>query len=300
LNESEEGIFVFMGLTVTDSLPHSPATPQMAPSLLYLYCIVESDTQAHKILQTNSLSGLLPNEPLFPVTAAGLTAAVSNVPGAIFQYDSFNQLLGELSNLAPFALRHNKAINDLLPFAPSVIPISMGAVYRSDQRITELLQDQAQSFHSLLASLRGKQEWEVKVMKDQARLREAAESDSDRLRHLEQEAAQSSPGRAYLLRKQRERLLSSEADRLEGQWLDAILERLTSAGAEAHVDQLPNSPKGPLSLVMKASFLVESSAAAFHSLVAQLEQAHRPHGLGLELSGPWAPYSFVRDRINTP
>ncbi len=264
--------------------------------LLYLYCIVASGTEAHRLLERRGLPGMEPGEPLFPVEAGGLVAAVSRVPAASFQEESLNALLAELPRVAPLAVRHEQAISSLLPLAPVVVPVSLGAVYRSAESVAELLDRRGEELRGLLAALAGKQEWGVKVFRESWRLLEAAEASSQELQRLADEAAQSSPGRAYLLRKQRERLLAGEADRLARQWLDAMLQALQQASDSMRVDQLLDVPRGEPALVLKAAFLVRADAVdAFRSVVASLEGQYAPVGLQLELNGPWAPYSFVGD-----
>lgn len=271
-----------------------------SPYLFYLYCIFESGTEAKRWLEERCIPGLEPEEPLFPVEAAGLVAAVSRVPGETFQEEPLHALLKELPRLAPFALRHDEAIRALLPLAPALVPMTLGAVYRSPQKVADLLQERAPLFQDLLASLRGKQEWGVKVFRDNLRLLEAA-ANSDQLRRLAEEAAQSGPGKAYLIRKQRERLLLNEAERLASQSLEVILQDLTAVSDAVHVDEVPATQPSSLPLALKASFLVEASMVeAFRSVAVGLEGSYAPLGLHLELNGPWAPYSFVANSAARP
>jgi hypothetical protein len=52
---------------------------------------------------------------------------------------------------------------------------------------------------------------------------------------------------------------------------------------------------GAEQLVGKAAFLVDDAAlSAFHHTTIELEQRFQPRGIRIEVSGPWAPYSFVR------
>jgi hypothetical protein len=124
-----------------------------------------------------------------------------------------------------------------------------------------------------------------------------AEATSPELQRLAAEAAQAPPGRGYLLRKQRERLVAAEADRLAAVALDRIVGRLAAASAAARHDPPPAGQSGPLTLVLAAAFLVDLPATeSFRAAAAELQRAYEPEGLLLEVTGPWAPYSFVGGR----
>ena len=48
------------------------------------------------------------------------------------------------------------------------------------------------------------------------------------------------------------------------------------------------------SMVHNGAYLVDVDRAdEFAAVAGELAEAQRPHGLRLELAGPWAPYNFV-------
>lgn len=276
--------------------------------MIYLYCIVEAGTAAADLLATGDLRGLEPNEPLFSIESEGLVAAVSRVPETIFAEEPLNTLLADLPRLAPFAIRHEEAVRALLPAAPALVPLAFGTVFHAPQGVTALLRERADEFRRLLDTLRHKQEWGLKVFRDAAQALEAADTASAELRRLAAAAAAASPGRAHLLHKRREQLRETEAHRLVAQSLDTVLQRLAATSDAVRCDEVPRSElRAPSSsardpergtwnpqLVLKAAFLVRAAAVdTFCTVAAELERAYAPQGLSLEVSGPWAPYSFV-------
>jgi hypothetical protein len=262
--------------------------------LYYLYCVMESGAQGHALLSARRVRGIEEGEALFPVEADGLVAAVSRVPETTFREAALNALLQDLPRLTPVAVRHEEAIQALLPAAPAIVPMTLGAVYRSPERVQALLREDADRFRRLLARVHGKREWTVKVFRDAEKLVQAAETDSHALRRLAEEAAASAPGRAYLVRKQRERLVAAEASRFIQRRLDAIVSSFGPVATEVRIDDLPEAPNGAWSLVMKAAFLVETDKTEdFRAAAARADKENTPLGLNVELTGPWAPYSFV-------
>lgn len=271
--------------------------------LIWVYAIVEAETPAHQLLREGRVPGLAEGEPLFPVElsesgSAGqrqLVAAVSQVPSIAFSQEALDALLGNLQLLAPYALRHEEAIRALLPAAPALIPLSFGVVFREPERVTAFLAEQSGALRPALDQVRDREEWGVKVFREAARFREAVEATSDDLQRLAQETRGATPGRAYLLRKQRERRIGEEVERETDRVVAALYGRLSEAAAEARAEPIPAEAASDLqAMVLKAAFLVDRSRAGdFAARYSELSDLGEARGLRLELTGPWAPYSFV-------
>jgi hypothetical protein len=239
--------------------------------------------------------GLDPAEPLFPVEAAGLLAAVSYVPAAEFDEQPLNDLVSDLERLAPYAVRHEAAIGSLVASAPGLIPMGFGAVYHDPERIAAVLRERKDEFRLLLDYVRGRREWGLKVTVDPARAREAAAAESDELLRLNEAIATASPGRAYLLRRQRDGLVGAATDRLTRATLAEIYHQLASRSVASVEDEISadHPPVGPR-LALKAAFLVgDDQVDDFRREAARLAREHGRRGLAVEITGPWAPYSFV-------
>ncbi len=273
------------------------STADVSSDLIYLYCILERGTKAHKLLQERKLSGIEPDETLFPVEAAGLVAAVSRVPTTTLREETLNELMADLPSLAPFAVSHEDAVHALLNSAPALIPISLGALYHDVERVKDLLIAREREFKRILATLNGKQEWGLKIFRDEALLRKAVDVGSPRLHKLAEEESSAAPGKAYLLQKQRERIYNEEASLFISRRLEDIAQTLSPVVGDTFIDTLPEDQVDALPLVWKAAFLVPvEDVQAFQDIVAHQERVNKKFGLSFELSGPWAPYSFVKNR----
>jgi hypothetical protein len=132
----------------------------------------------------------------------------------------------------------------------------------------------------------------VKVTFDEREAEQHAASLSPRIAELEREAAQASPGKRYLLAKQRADLLKTET-RAAAHAL--AQEALAAAGPfTQEVLTLPIPRTDDLPVILHAALLVERAVEV--ELVTMLEQQARrleSRGLALAFSGPWAPYRFT-------
>ncbi|MGE0542454.1 MAG: GvpL/GvpF family gas vesicle protein [Dehalococcoidia bacterium] len=263
--------------------------------LFYLYGIVLPDSAAAVLLRERRLPGIGADAPLFPLEAAGLVAAVSRVPASVFDEEPLNALAADLERLTPYAVRHEAAVRALSGSA--VIPMAFGTVYRSSEGVAAVLQEQAAAFRNLLAQFQGRQEWGVKVIADTGRLQQTVERENEALQALAAAAAAASEGRAYLIGRKRDRLLADAAAQLAADSAHDILHHLAKLSASAVEDQRGPSQPGAEHLAGKAAFLVDDAALdAFHRAVEALQRRHQPRGFRIEVSGPWAPYSFVRQQ----
>lgn len=263
-------------------------------SLLYLYAVLEETAKVRNLLESRRVPGLEPQQPLFSIEHHGLIAAVSHVPSSIFEEDPLNALLADLQLLAPFAVRHEEAIRMLLTASSSLVPMSFGAVYREAGGIRKFLEEKEDVLRSLLGQVRNRQEWGIKISLDNSVLLTAARESSDEVKRLSSQVATASPGRAYLISKQRDGILATESRRLLGEWLEAIMTALRSVSESAVVYDLPATGGTNADLVLKAAFLVpDEQIDAFHGTVEELVSFYSPRGLHIEADGPWAAYSFV-------
>lgn len=283
----------------TEPHVYRSAPPQAAaPELLYLFSVIEPDTEAHQLLQRGAVPGMVPEEPCFPVVEAGLVAAVSRVPAETFAEGPLNALLQDLVAVAPYALRHETAVRTLMAAAPALVPVAFGTVYQGATGVQALLRDRAGAFRRALDRVRGREEWTVKVFRDQTTLLRAAEAGDAQARALAAAVADATPGRAYLLRRQRERVVAAAAERLAAQLVGECVRRLTAVSA-AMRHEAAQEPGGDL--LLKASFLVPREAGGrFTAEAERLRAAYASHGLTVVASGPWAPYSFAEEPGDRP
>ncbi len=281
------------------STRETPSTPASSTGtekgyLLYLYCVFERDTPGRRMLERGTTPGLEEGQPLFAIEAKGLAAAVSRVSADVFQEEPLNALLQDLRRLAPYAVRHEQAISALLPEVPALIPMTMGSVYRSRESVMEMLEANAQRFLMLLRRLSGKREWTLRVLRERTLFLNAVQARSPILRDLEAQASREAPGRAYLLRKQQERVLEGEAEAPLRQATGTIVEELRQVSTALHVDDLPRVEPSEVMLAFKAALLVDvQGQRAFQSAARELADRYGGQGLRVEVTGPWAPYSFV-------
>lgn len=214
---------------------------------------------------------------------AGLAAAVSAVPAADFQEAALRRHLEDLGWLEVVARAHHTVIEELSAKA-TVLPLRLATVYLDDARVRDMLGNGRAMFTACLDRLDGHLEWGVKIyVEDAPREAPAAPSAQDL-----------SPGRAYLRARGVQRHSREDAHH------DArgAAERVAAIGRELAVDHARHRvQQGELAgdageNVVNDAYLVAREHAETFRVRVQ-DAAAGLSGVRVEVTGPWAPYSFA-------
>jgi hypothetical protein len=196
---------------------------------------------------------------------------------------------GDPTWLAAAAQRHHGIVQQLFAVGP-VLPVRFGTVVEL-AAIEQLLTRYQADFSEELERLNGLAEWGVKLIARSDVLRRGAERCSA-VRNLDVQIGQSNPGRAYLLKRQREAAIADALQvhrRSVVEQIDGVLAKAALQRAEL---PLPDVMPADGEVLANLAFLVPVSAADRFAELA--DAAAVAAEIQLELTGPWPPYSFVR------
>ncbi|MFF0225153.1 GvpL/GvpF family gas vesicle protein [Streptomyces sp. NPDC004629] len=224
----------------------------------------------------------------------GLAAVVASVPAEEFGAEGLEARLNDLERLEALARAHN-AVVDAVHSRTTVLPMRLATVYLDDARVAGVLRCDADRFRRLLDWLDGHEELGVKVYATPvAAERPAAPGAAAQPPNAG--AAADAPGRAYLRRRQAQRRGHRAAYRAAGE-VAARLPQTVSGLARARAAHRPQQaglgPRPGENIANEAYLVARSDRAAFRAAVSSLAQG--VPGVRVEVTGPWAPYSFTAD-----
>ncbi|NIY69596.1 hypothetical protein SMALB_7720 [Streptomyces malaysiensis] len=285
--------------------------------MVYAYAVLRPTPEAARAVA--AVRGVA-DEQVGLVETGDLAAAVGPVPAEEFEEDALRADLERLPRLAALARGHHGVVAALAPLG-AVLPLRLATVYRDEDRVRQILQERRDQFLPLLERLAGHVEWGVKVYTDpgdpadQADRSDSADQADSGARGgaAASEAAGEralSPGRAYLAARVRRRRGAEEAWQAAARAAARIAEEAGSlaVGRVAHRPQRGElakaaaggeQPGGAHAGGAKArgeniandAYLVPAARAEdFRSRV--LAAADGQPGVRVEVTGPWAPYSF--------
>ncbi|GAA4577358.1 GvpL/GvpF family gas vesicle protein [Planotetraspora kaengkrachanensis] len=277
----------------------------MTESGIYLYAVTSEAGDA-----CLSVRGVL-GAPVRKVGAADLAAYVSTVPLDQFGEEPLARLLEDLDWVGEVARAHHRVVEAVAEAGPTA-PVRLVTVYSGEEQVRELLERRHDDFLAVLSRVAGRREWGVKAYVDPDAASRTAEGAAGRESSAGREATTgrtgAGPGTAYLQRRKEN--LHNRQDL----WRQAVAraERLHAALGEIAVAGRRHRPQDPqLSgrrewMVLNGAYLVEEDRGAeFAAAVAAFREAASAAGPGegagmdVELTGPWAPYSFTAVELET-
>lgn len=266
----------------------------------YVYAIVR-DADAPGPAGPNGLSDLtgVAGTPVRTVADAGLVAYVSTVPLDRFGEEPLRRSLEDLDWVGETARAHHHVVEAVAGTAPTA-PVRLVTVYGGDEQVRELLRERREDFVALLSQVAGRSEWGVKAYARREAAPPSGEeaAGSDGTSGTSGASGTDSPGTAYLKRRRaslrgREDAWRTAADQAEH--VHAALAAV-SVASRRHRAQDPSLSGREEAMVLNGAYLVDDDRGGeFAAVVDSL----RGQGADIELTGPWAPYSFTALDLGT-
>jgi hypothetical protein len=239
----------------------------------YVYCIIKSENP----LSFGPLGIGTDPADVHTVNFRDIAAVVSNTPMVVQDPTRDN------------VLAHQR-VNETVMQKHTVIPMSFGTVFKTDDDIMELLRSAYDAFTDVLNKMQDKFEFGLKVLWDRDQIiREIEEEDED-IRRLKGEIS-SQKGSTYFARMQYGRLIDAALQSRSERYVAEIFHALR----DVSVASRSNKPIGDR-MIMNAAFLVARELEpAFDASVKDIGQ--RYDKLTFKYTGPWPPYNFVNIRL---
>src|SRR5512132_1623381 len=239
----------------------------------YVYCVIQSEKPL-----SFGLLGIGP-EPaeVHTVHYRDIAAVVSNTPMVVQDPTRDN------------VLAHQR-VNETVMQQHTVIPMSFGTVFKTDEDIIELLRSAYDAFTDVLNKMQDKFEFGLKVLWDRDQIIREIEAEDEDIRRLKGEIS-TQTGSTYFARMQYGRLIDAALQARSERYVSEIFEALR----DVSVASRSNKPIGDR-MIMNAAFLVSRDAEqAFDARVKDIGQ--RYDKLTFKFTGPWPPYNFVNIRL---
>src|SRR5713226_4910172 len=177
----------------------------------YVYGVIES--RAPVGFGRSSIGGV--NEDVYTVHYGDIAAVVSRTPVFIFDPTRDN------------ALAHEHVIESVMKNY-TIIPMSFGTVFRTDDDIREVLKSIYSSLKDVLDQMSGKLEFGLKVNWDRDQIIEELKQEDEEIRKFHQEIIRKHLQSTYLARMQLGRMIDKSMAERSTQYVREIYEALRS------------------------------------------------------------------------
>ncbi len=189
------------------------------------------------------------------------------------------------------ALAHEHVIETVMK-SYTIIPMSFGTVFRTDDDIKEVLRSIYASLKDVLKQMAGKVEFGLKVNWDRDQVIEELKREDEEIHRFNQEITRKHLQSTYLARMQLGRMIDKALVERSAQYVREIYDSLRSV-CVASRDNKPIGDK----MIMNAAFLIDRQRETdFDEAVNKIARKFGDR-LNFKYTGPWPPYNFVNIRL---
>ncbi|WP_328761286.1 GvpL/GvpF family gas vesicle protein [Streptomyces sp. NBC_00272] len=262
-------------------------------ALTYVYAVTQPTGSLQQALPTLHGIGGTPLRLLSPTagtasdaTGVALAFVVGDVPERDFNETALKNHFEELEWLEYVARTHHDVVQAVAAHAP-VIPLRMATVYQDDHRAGQALTTQRHAFAQRIDQLRARTEYGIKIYLTPSAAPDADPPDADG------PGQPTSPGKAYL-RARRVQHHTREAVYQQAQHAARTIESIAARHTTQRVRHAPQrgALTGTQENVLNDAYLIpDDQADQFRTAIA--DAARDFPDLRIEVTGPWAPYSFA-------
>ncbi|MBD0841624.1 MULTISPECIES: GvpL/GvpF family gas vesicle protein [unclassified Streptomyces] len=251
--------------------------------LRYVYAVCRPFRSA---LQSQ-LTGVA-GQPPRQLTHRGLLAVYSTVPEEDFAEEPLRARLENLDWLTETARAHQGVI-DALTVVTTPLPLRLATVFRDDSALRTMMEAREAYFLRTLDRLEGRVEWGVKVYVEQG-AEDAGGAGTGPA------AGKPASGRDYLRRRRAQTRAHEDTWQTAVEFAGRLHATLSSYAEDS---RLHNPQSAALSgdsgrNVLNAAYLVpRDDCEEFVELVDRTKDDSPGTGIRVELTGPWAAYSFT-------
>src|SRR5579862_7920819 len=256
------------------SKSEAPPRPQQQEGR-YVYGVIESRPPV--AFGRSSIGGV--SEDVYTVHHGDIAAVVSRTPVFIFDPTRDN------------ALAHEHVIETVMKNY-TIIPMSFGTVFRTENDIREVLKSIYPSLKDVLNQMAGKLEFGLKVNWERDQIIEELKQQDEEIRRFHREIVRKQLQSTYFARMQLGRMIDKALAERATRYVRDIYETLRNV-CVASRDNQPIGDK----MIMNAAFLVDRSRETeFDGIVNKIAKKYGKR-LKFKYTGPWPPYNFVNIRL---
>src|SRR5947207_3066137 len=218
-------------------------------------------------------------ETVYTVHHGDVAAVVSKTPVFIFDPTREN------------ALAHEHVIETVMK-SNTIIPMSFGTVFRTDDDIREVLKSIYPSLKDVLKQMANKLEFGLKVTWDRDRIVEALKRENEEIHRFQHELTRKHLQSTYFARMQLGRMIDKALSERAAEVVREIYDGLRTVCVASRDNKVIGDK-----MIMNAAFLIQKDKESeFDAAVNAVAQKFGDR-LNFKYTGPWPPYNFVNIRL---
>lgn len=229
---------------------------------------------------------------VFATSFKDISAIVSRVPEDDWSQQQIDKNVKDMRWLEQNAPVHEGVIESVMQ-RTTIIPMNFCTIFRSEEGVKAMLQENYHMLKDNLEHLDGKVEMGVKVYFNPQTLREQLLQTSEEIKCMKEKVQSMKPGAAYFMKKEAETLVKELLDQKAGDYSREVFRKLKPLALEAKATELLKKEVTGREMLLNGAFLIRANRIEdFKQEVTRVGRAFDL--LHFEISGPFPPYSFVK------
>ncbi|WP_328421331.1 GvpL/GvpF family gas vesicle protein [Streptomyces sp. NBC_00443] len=264
-------------------------------ALRYVYAVCRPFRSALQV-QLTGVAGAPPKQ----LTHHGLIAVVSTVPEADFAEEPLRAHLEDMEWLTATARAHQTVI-DSLTVVTTPLPLRLATVFRDDSGVRTMMEAREEDFRRILDRLEGRVEWGVKVYAETEPTEAVQPTESAGPTETGRSESAATSGRDYLRRRRTQTRAREDVWQKTAAFAGRLHEKLSAFAEDSrlHAPQSATLSGASGQNVLNAAYLVPRADSEEFVELVDREKDDVP-GIRVELTGPWAAYSFTEEFAEEP
>jgi hypothetical protein len=189
------------------------------------------------------------------------------------------------------ALAHEHVIETVMK-TNTIIPMSFGTVFRTDDDIRQVLKSIYPSLKDVLKQMAGKLEFGLKVTWDRDAVIEELKRDNEEIHRFHIELTKKHLQSTYFARMQLGRMIDKALAERAAEYVRAIYEALRGVCVASRDNKVIGDK-----MIMNAAFLIDREKEGEFDAAVNRIAAKFSDRLNFKYTGPWPPYNFVNIRL---
>ena len=218
-------------------------------------------------------------ESVYTVHHSDVAAVVSKTPVFIFDPTREN------------ALAHEHVIETVMK-SNTIIPMSFGTVFRTDDDVREVLKSIYPSLKDVLKQMANKLEFGLRVTWDRDRIVEELKRDNEEIHRFQHELTRKHLQSTYFARMQLGRMIDKALAERAAEVVREIYDGLRAVCVASRDNKVIGDK-----MIMNAAFLVQKDRETEFDAAVNMVAQKFGDRLNFRYTGPWPPYNFVNIRL---
>lgn len=254
--------------------------------LIYVYCILNGPPDLNRNIELEGLQFLVFDQ---------LYIIVKYVSESEYSDENFKSNLSDIQWTKVNRSNHIRIIKTLMEYN-TVIPLEFGTIFKAEDSLKMFVSDCLGSLTENFHQIKGMEEWLVQIYCDRKSLSEKIDELSKEAAMLERQIMASSPGKAFLLKRDKTELIEQEINRICRNYGQECFNEFKNQSQSTNLKKiLPKEyTERNDTMILNAAFLVNKERATdFTSALDTIRKNNKTSCFFIETAGPWPPFDFI-------